>query len=1035
VPADDRTSVLARSPRPQSDRGARNKVVILGGGPSALCCAWYLTSTRSLRDRYDVTVYTMGWKLGGKGSSGRGAHGRIEEHGLHVLFGSYHSFFRTIRECYDELARPATHPMPTWRDAFKPHDFGVVEDRFHGAWHAWKMTFPRNDAVPGDRGTALSSSDYFSMVVQSLFELVFGWRALARVHERAARAGGGFRVGDGPDLPVRAALGVLKELLAASHTFARAADKLGVSRILAAARALLWPALHGLASHNERSHRFWLGFDFVTAFLRGIIADGVLEEDGFARIDHLDFREWLTRHGVHHATLESPWVRTIYDSAFAYAGGDPATQRIAAGVAAHLLLGFGMYRESMYFKMQAGMGDTVFAPLYLALRQRGVAFEFFHKVESLHLDARRKRIQRVRLTRQARVASEGAEYDPLIHVNGLECWPAEPRYEQLADGDALRGVDLESYYEASPHAAPVTLEAQRDFDTLVFGIPIGAVPLLCGELVDHHPRWREMVEHVTSVQTVSFQTWMKKDLEALGWEDPSPLLSLYVEPLNTWADMSQVIGAEAWPKHLEPRNVSYFTGPQPGPRYAPDPAREPDFERRQTARAKALALDYLRHSLTDLLPGARSSRSSPAIDWNLLIDPLNRKGEARFEAQYWRSNCGPSERCTLADPGSIRYRMQAGETGFRNLVVTGDWIDNGLYAACMEGAFNSGILAARAISGCDFEIDGLGYSVTNDPLHPKHDKRPAGQPIRPSEPVLLPRDDGVIDDVLVQWWYWTGQLSTSSGREFGVEIVFFVAEAFHDFLDATMGQAAVSDLAEGRFVNRQIEGPGRPERADGRFDLDLGDIRATGGGGRDRLFSTMHGYEVDLEVLERSPPLIHYDGCDHVYAFGGDTRYYSRPLMHAAGTITTPDGEIHQVEGDLWFDRQWGELLPAVHNGWQWFAVQLDGGVQIMLYAFRDSREEWTGSVSRADGTVAPLASHQFDVEVLDWWVSPRTGHRYPHGWRVTVPGEELFIRPKLADQEMAAGFWIGPEYWEGACSVDGTSSGRAYVELTGFRA
>ena len=38
--------------------------------------------------------------------------------------------------------------------------------------------------------------------------------------------------------------------------------------------------------------------------------------------------------------------------------------------------------------MTAGMGDVVMAPLYQALRKRGVQFEFFHRVDALHLDAR-----------------------------------------------------------------------------------------------------------------------------------------------------------------------------------------------------------------------------------------------------------------------------------------------------------------------------------------------------------------------------------------------------------------------------------------------------------------------------------------------------------------------------------------------------------------------------------------------------------------------------------------------------------------------
>lgn len=1003
---------------------ARTKVAILGGGPSALACAYYLTQP-PLRGRYDITIYTMGWKLGGKGSSGRRPpYDRIEEHGLHVLFGSYHSFFRTLRECYAELDRPAGHPLRTWRDAFKEHDFGVVEDYEGGQWRPWLLAFPKNAGIPGDRGTALRSRDYLSMAIQGAIELAFGWRALHALEDETPLFASEDRRDDGPDLPVRLAIQALEGLIALSNDVAVALEKRNglLLRTLRWLRRLTWRALHRISKRNAAAHRFWMGIDFLTAFLSGIVVDGVLLEGGFAKIDHLDFREWLEKHGAHAETLVGPLGRTIYDAAFSYAGGNPKDQKIAAGVAVHILLGFAMYRGSMYFKMQAGMGDTVFAPLYQVLKRRGVKFEFFHKVESLHLAEDRGSVAKVKM-RRARLDPRYDEYQPLVDVKGLECWPAEPLLDQLQNGEALRKYDLESYYDQPPDALTesVEIEAGADYDKLVFGIPIGAVGLLCRELVEHDPRWREMVDHVTSVQTLSFQIWAKPDLAALGWKLPSPLLSLYVEPLNTWLDASQVIPQERWPRHLEPGSIHYFTGPQLGPKFAPHPDAQPDFEREQYALAKASALAFIRDGLTGLLPNAvQSAGQPPQVNWNLLVDPENRRGEARFDAQYWRSNCGPSERCTLALPGSIRHRMKAGGTGFHNLVVTGDWIDNGIYAACMEGAFNAGILAARAVSHYPFEIDGLGYEVTRDPLHPH---------------VELPRDDALLDGPLLQWWYWTGQLQSDKGRRFGFEEVFFVGQALGQIVDGVMAQAAVSDVEANRFVDEQREAVGRPPSLPERFELSCagGSITARGGNGHDQLHLEVGGYALDLNVQQLRPPTVHYEGRRHDYAFGGNTYYYSRERMRAEGTIRTADGEDHRVSGEVWFDRQWGELLPAVLRGWQWFAIQLEGNEQIMLFAFNEYEREWTGSSTDANGKTRVLGPADFQIEILDWWTSPRSHIRYPSGWKVTLPGHELHITPLMNDQEMTGRFWIGPRYWEGACAVDGTSKGSAYVELVGF--
>ena len=79
--------------------------------------------------RYEITIYQTGFRLGGKGASGRGPADRIEEHGLHLWMGFYENAFRMMRECYAELDRdPRTCPIASFHDAFAPApDIGVTE--------------------------------------------------------------------------------------------------------------------------------------------------------------------------------------------------------------------------------------------------------------------------------------------------------------------------------------------------------------------------------------------------------------------------------------------------------------------------------------------------------------------------------------------------------------------------------------------------------------------------------------------------------------------------------------------------------------------------------------------------------------------------------------------------------------------------------------------------------------------------------------------------------------------------------------------
>src|SRR5258707_9366161 len=88
--------------------------------------------------RYEVTVYQLGWRLGGKGASGRGPAGRIEGHGLHIWLGFYENTFRVMREGYPELGRdPKTAPMASWRDAFFPDPHLGVAHHAQGGLGEW----------------------------------------------------------------------------------------------------------------------------------------------------------------------------------------------------------------------------------------------------------------------------------------------------------------------------------------------------------------------------------------------------------------------------------------------------------------------------------------------------------------------------------------------------------------------------------------------------------------------------------------------------------------------------------------------------------------------------------------------------------------------------------------------------------------------------------------------------------------------------------------------------------------------------------
>jgi uncharacterized protein with NAD-binding domain and iron-sulfur cluster len=696
------------------------KIAILGGGISALTTALELSNEPDWKERYDITIYQMGWRLGGKGASSRNesASNRIEEHGLHIWLGFYENAFALIRKCYAELDRPAGTPLATWRDAFKPHSFIVLEDQVEGQWSHWAWNLPTNERLPGDGGDIPTIWDFLVMAIQWVEE---------KFKDELAEALTG--VAHPPVGPHPSWWGGIfnlfgKGLETAAMTFGEIVLKIAKRKAASMSRdpnehsahdhqVLHWLSqrfamwLHELRPEIEQQPRLrhaYILIDIVITVVRGAFADGVMFH-GLEALDQLELRQWLKKHGASDLTLESAPVRVGYDLAFSYEDGDPQKPNMAAGTAVRGIFRMMFtYKGAVLWKMQAGMGETVFTPIYEVLKQRGVNFRFFHRVDSLHLSEARNAIESISLTRQATATGE---YDPLVSVGGYKCWPAHPQYDQLEEGDELKNgeINLESFWAPWEGTEKITLRQGEDFDLVVLGIPIAALRSICAELLEASSRWRNMCGRVKTVQTQGFQVWLQKDLAGVGWTLQSPILSAYTEPMDTWVDMTHLLDAEGWDVANRPQQLAYFCGVMNDAAKIPDQS-DLDFPHREYERARMAAVEYLRQSALYLWPSVEVAGQDP-FDWDVLSAPSGVAGPDRFSHQYWRPNIDPSERYVLSVAGSTQYRLEADQSGFSNLYLTGDWIRNGFDTpGCIESAVISGRQAARAISGRAFKIVG-----------------------------------------------------------------------------------------------------------------------------------------------------------------------------------------------------------------------------------------------------------------------------------------------------------------------------------------
>lgn len=682
-------------------------VIILGGGVGALISAYYLTSKPNWQDEYDVTIYQLGWRLGGKGASSRDLTKgcRIEEHGLHLWFGFYQNSFATMRSCYAELNRPEDSPIPNMEKAFHRHDDAFLLQQL-GAddWSKWHIPFPDMPGMPGDP----NNRDHSEWdILKRLFKFIIGEvdRWLLSVHHTDSLR---------PATPARLRTSIPEHDKAPTglHLALSFMDLLDpdpkkhdgqdheqildwLDSFRTTARGLMGPEVKA----DSELKRLWLAIDLCAAIGKGILADGLIFK-GLGSIDDEEFRAWLIRHGAEHDTAWSTPVRALYDCCFAYEDGDIQKPNFAAGVALGCALRIGlMYFGHVFYEMQAGMGDVVVAPLYEVLKKRGVQFEFFQRAKKLHLSEDKKRIGSITFGRQVTLKVD--TYDPLILLdNGLPVWPKHPRYEQIQEGEELKAgsINLESYWTPWKERESEWVLDIGESDEVVLGISLGGLFSICEELCAESDDWRNLVDQLPSMQTQSTQLWLTKDIQELGWPDSIvPAMVAAPEPLDVWADMSHLIPQECWGADDPPQCILYFCGPLKG-----DMLNKPhnvDIPKEAMKQVRNEAVHWCTNYTGWILDNAVQPPGSKALDWDLLYGAGNLQGEERIDSQWLRANIDPTERYVLSPARCNRYRLPSDQSGFSNLVLAGDWTRTAINAGCVEAAVMSGMAASRKICG------------------------------------------------------------------------------------------------------------------------------------------------------------------------------------------------------------------------------------------------------------------------------------------------------------------------------------------------
>ena len=324
----------------------------------------------------------------------------------------------------------------------------------------------------------------------------------------------------------------------------------------------------------------------------------------------------------------------------------------------------------------------------------------------------------------------------------------------------------------------------------------------------------------------------------------------------------------------------------------------------------------------------------------------------------------------------------------------------------------------------------------------------------------FPQDFGAHPDFQTEWWYYTGNVTTTDGHRFGYQFTIFrrAIQPPDKTVASTsewrsnqiyMAHFAVSDIGGGQYYHVQRFSRAGAELAGATTDpnyhvwIEDWQINATDATSKNTTIKADAGqFAVDLNLEQIKPPALQgQNGLSPKSDEPGNASYYySLTRLLTNGSIRIND-QTFTVSGTTWKDHEFStSALGTTAQGWDWFGLQLDDNRELMLGQIRlqngGHEPAFGGILVQPDGTTHYVKSTDFTLEVTDQWKSPHNGATYPAGWNITVnTGDsqplKISLKPLLADQELHGSGNV--DYWEGAVQISGDQSGYGYAELTGY--
>ena len=338
----------------------------------------------------------------------------------------------------------------------------------------------------------------------------------------------------------------------------------------------------------------------------------------------------------------------------------------------------------------------------------------------------------------------------------------------------------------------------------------------------------------------------------------------------------------------------------------------------------------------------------------------------------------------------------------------------------------------------------------------------------PGRVFSFPKDHFSHPEFKTEWWYYSGHLQSlgQDKKTFGYQLTFFrsglTRETKHQkskwsIQDLFLAHLAITDESKKKFqylekISRGSLGeagvtPYKPGEKTFRIWIEDWSVEGKGPQAQNHFLAAGNkNFGLELMLAPEKNPIIHGQNgiSQKAEGEGYASHYYSIPRLKTDGKIFLQNKEI-PVQGTSWMDHEFGSTqLREYQVGWDWFSLQLEKGMELMLYQMRQKDGKIdpysSGTIIFPNGTYQHLPRKEFQIEVLHQWKSQKSGASYPSKWKIKIPSYqmELTLSPTVKDQELITKESTRVTYWEGSVKVEGKYQGDpikgiGYVELTGY--